>query len=403
MKRFLVLLAVGLTALGGCAKEAPRSEGAHAGHQSAAPQAGERVTPDVHLDARQAVLANVATAKVSRRAATSTVTAAGRVTYDERRLARVTAWVDGRVDRLRVATTGAFIRRGQPIADLYSPDLVSTQQELLLAASSARELAGSDVPGVAKDAERLVAASRKRLRLWGLSEAQISQVLRSQRPIESLPVLSPASGVVLRRMVQAGDWVDKGMTLFEVADLSQVWVEADVYEYELAGLRPGQTVTVETVAYPGRRFTGRVAFVEPVMKAETRTNTVRIELANSQGLLKPDMFVTAHLRTDRGPRLMVPADAVVDTGKRQLIWVEENPGHFVAREVRAGESSDTGIEIVSGLKEGETIAVSGGFMIDATSQLQRGGAAGHSGHGAQPAKPAEAQASPPNGHAGHGE
>lgn len=387
----------------GCARQAAPADEGHSEHQAAPSQAASPAATSaqtVELDPRSVALANVATARIVRRPFATVVTAAGRVTYDEQRLARVTAWVDGRIDKLRVATTGAVIRKGQPIAELYSPDLISTQQELLLAAASAKELAGSSVPGVAEDARRLVAVSRKRLRLWGLSDAQIDGVLRRGQPLETMPVLSPATGVVLRRMVQAGDWVDKGMTLFEVADLSRVWVEADAYEYELAGLRPGLPVTVETLAYPGRSFLGRVAFVEPVMKADTRTNTLRIELANPGGLLKPDMFVTATVRVQRGSRLVAPTDAVVDTGKRQLVWVADAPGRFVAREVKVGAQSDDGFEILEGLREGETIAASGGFLLDASSQLNRGGGA-HAGHGTKsvPASPAAPDGA--SGHTGH--
>lgn len=371
--------------VGACAPKTAEPSAGHAGHGAPATALASEA-PMVRLDPREEALADVKTSVVRLQPFATTVTAVGRVTVDESRLARVTAWVDGRIDRLRVAKTGAVIRRGQPIADLYSPDLVSTEQELLVAAASARELAGSQVPGVAQDARRLVAASRQRLRLWGLSDAQIDAVMRQGRPVATMPVLAPVSGVVLRRMVQSGDWVDKGMTLYEMADLSRVWVEADVYEYELAGLRAGMPVTIETVAYPGETFAGTVAFIEPVMRASSRTDTVRIELANPGGRLKPDMFVTASLRVDRGKRLVVPPDAVVDTGKRQVVWVAAHDGHFVARDVKVGAQADDGYEILSGLEDGERVAVSGGFMIDASSQLQRGGTGHQHGAGGAPKK-----------------
>lgn len=363
-------------ALLGC-PQAPPSEDAHGDH-AATP--GTTPSAGVTLDPRSAAMANVEVAPARRRPFRTRVLASGRVTYDEARLARVTAWVDGRVDRLVIATTGAVIRKGQPIAELYSPELVSAQQELLVATESARALSGSSVPGVADDAQRLASAARQRLRLWGLADAQIDAVIRRGQPITAVPILAPASGVVLRRMVQAGDWVDRGMTLFEIADLTQVWVEADVYEYELANLEVGQLAEVRAIARPGERFPGRIAFIEPVLKAETRTNTVRIALDNRHGRLKPDMTVTAELAVDHGDRLVVPRDAVLDTGKRTLVWVRTAEGRFEPRDVTVGARSAEGVEIRAGLEEGESIAVSGGFMIDASSQLSRTGAA-HAGHG----------------------
>lgn len=395
MRRAAVLAFVMALALGACRQGGEPTEDAspapHAGHT--APAASTSVEA-VDVDARGAALANVATAKVTRRRLAARVVAAGRVTLDESRLHRCTAWVEGRIQRLLVSTTGAVVRRGQPLAEVYSPELVATQQELLVAKESAQALAGSSIEGVAADAARLVEASRRRLRLSGLTAGQVAQVERRGRPIEAMPMLAPASGVVTRRLVQAGDWVAKGTALFEVADLSRVWVEADVYEYELAGLRTGLPVTIEATAYPGRKFQGKVAFVQPTLAAETRTNAVRIELPNPNGLLKPDMLVTASISLPASAAIVVPADAVVDTGKRQVVWVEHHPGQFVARPVVVGRKTDDGYEIARGLAEGETIAVSGGFMLDASSQLDRAGGA-HAGHGTAPAPSVDP-------HAGHG-
>lgn len=381
MNHGAVLALVLVLALAGCRQggepAARSSADAHAGH--GAPAAAP--SPEaVEVDARGAALANVATAKVVRRRLAPRIVAAGRVTLDESRLHRCTAWVEGRIQRLLVATTGASVRRGQPLAEVYSPELVATQQELLVAKESARALAGSTIEGVAADAARLVEASRRRLRLSGLTAGQVAEVERRGRPIEAMPVLAPATGVVTRRLVQAGDWVAKGAPLLEVADLSRVWVEADVYEYELAGLRAGLPVTIEATAYPGRKFQGKVAFVQPTLAAETRTNVVRIELPNPEGRLKPDMLVTATVMLPASAAIVVPADAVVDTGKRQVVWVAQGPGRFVARPVVVGRKADDGYEIARGLAEGETIAVSGGFMLDASSQLDRAGGA-HAGHG----------------------
>ena len=355
--------------------------GAHAQH--GAPPHAPPLT--VEVDPRAGMLANVATARVATRRATTRILAAGRVTYDEARLARVTAWVDGRIQRLIVATTGAVVRKGTPIAEIYSPELVSTQQELLVALASARALAGSPVEGVAADSRRLAEAARRRLALWGLSGAQIGMIERRGRPLDVLPVLAPASGIVIRRPVQAGDWVTRGTPLFEIADLSRVWVEADVYEHELAGLRPGLPVEVEATAYPGEVFHGQIAFLLPTISTETRSNTVRVELANPGGRLKPGMLATATITVAHGAAVVVPADAVLDSGLRKIVWVEVTPGRFVARDVVVGASTEDGRVITRGLTPGETIAVSGGFMLDAASRLMQGGGP-HAGHGTAPAE-----------------
>jgi Cu(I)/Ag(I) efflux system membrane fusion protein len=372
----------------------------HAGHgaphgtmaASEAEPSGETVT----VDARGAALANVATARVTRRRLRPQVVAAGRITLDESRMFRCTTWVAGRIQRLRVATTGASVRQGQALAEVYSPELVATQQELLVAKASARALAGSPIEGVAADASRLVEAGRRRLRLSGLTAAQVAEVERIGRPIEAMPILAPASGVITRRLVQAGDWVPRGGALFEIADMSRVWAEVDVYESELASLRVGLPVDLEATAYPGRTYRGKLAFVQPTLAAGTRTNTVRIELPNPDGRLKPDMLVTASIQLPAVVAVVVPADAVVDSGQRQVVWVQQGPGRFVARPVVLGARSDGGYAITRGLVEGETIAVSGGFLLDASSQLERLGGP-HAGHGAATA--------PPEGdapHRGHG-
>lgn len=378
--------------LGGCSGTKSQAHQASPAAETAKPSQ----TPMAHLDAQQRYLANVGTATVALQPFTTTVTAAGRITYDESRLSRVTAWVDGRIQRLHVSRPGEMLRKDQPLADLYSPDLVSTQQELILAAQSVKELEGSVVPGVLDDAKRLLESGRRRLALWGLSTNQIENILKLGQPLTVLPILSPASGVVIRKMVQPGDWVDKGMPMLEIADLSRVWVEADVYEYELASLRPGQKVKVETLSYPGAVFWGRIGLILPVMNAETRTNTVRVELDNPGGRLKPDMYVTATMVVSHGKRLVVPSDAVLETGKRQVVWVEHAPGQFGSREVRVGSQGAEQVEILSGLKPGEHIAVSGGFMLDASSQLGRGSSA-HGAHGSKP------EAKPSSAHAGHAE
>lgn len=351
----------------------PRPQG------SGAPTAAD--TNEVALSPQQQVLANVATSKVAVRPLSETVLAAGRIMPDERRLSTVPAWIDGRIDRLYVNTTGQWVGKGQAVASLYSPDAVVSQQEYLLALKGYQEAQQSPYGEVREGAKALLEASRQRLKLWGIDESQILAVARSGEARLGVTVRSPDAGVVTKRYVTEGQYVTKGQPLFDLADLSRIWVEADVPESKMGSVRLGAPASVTAVGYPGKQWQGKVAFVQPALNPESRTLQVRIELPNSGTLLKPNMFVQAELRSAQAHAVAVPASAVIDTGKRRVVWVERAPGHFVPRDVQLGTRSGDFYPVISGLSAGEMVVTQGSFLIDATAQL-RGGGAGHEGHGA---------------------
>jgi len=350
---------------------------------------------EVALSPAQNLMANVATLIAARRNLVKEVNAVGLVTYDQSRQAKVTAWVAGRLDRLLVTTVGEQVAKGKPVAEIYSPELVAAQQEYLLAVKSREQLKHSVINSIAQGGEGLVASSRQRLQLLGVTDEQIVGLETAGKPNIRLSIYTPISGVVIEKLVQQGQYVNAGDPLFNVADLSRVWVELDLYESDLGVVRIGQAVEIMPQSYPGQRFNGRVAFINPFLDAKTRTVKVRVELANPQLLLKPEMFVGAKLRVPLGSSVAVPSSALMDTGKRQVVWVQIQPGHFAPREVKAGERVGDQVQILSGLKAGEIIAASGGYLIDSEAQLSSGAGTDHSQHTAPLQAPSVPLPAPP--------
>jgi Cu(I)/Ag(I) efflux system membrane fusion protein len=272
---------------------------------------------------------------------------------------------------------------------------VATQREYLLALEGSAK-AGEE-PGAANRemTQRLTAASRTRLKLWGITDEQIAELERSREPKTVFTVAAPAGGIVRQRLVTTGQYVTEGAPLLAIGQLSTVWVQAEVYEFESPKVSVGDPVVITAEAFPSREFHGRVSFVDPFYNPETRTVRVRVELANPGETLKPDMFVRALLRGRKGTVLAVPDTAVLVTGERAVVWVETEENVFSPRPVRLGHRSKGYWEIVSGLQEGETVVTSGGYLIDSESQL-RGIAA------APAASPGTHSPEPAPGHGGHG-
>ncbi|MFZ5774373.1 MAG: efflux RND transporter periplasmic adaptor subunit [Thermodesulfobacteriota bacterium] len=405
----IIALAVGGGRFLWQAADSARASGGKAGAADGRPAA---MTGHVSLSPAQRVMANVATAPATEQTLAREINAVGIVQYDQSRQAKVTAWVAGRIDRLFVDRVGAVVGRNQPIAELYSPDLLAAQQEYLLAIKSRDRLRNSPVTTVAQDSEDLVRAARQRLLLLGVGEGQIATLAKNGPPRTSLAVHTPLSGVVIEKMVQQGQYVNIGDVLFSIADLSSVWVEAEVYEHEFPEIGIGQEVQIRSSAYPDRSFFGRVGLVYPFLDSKTRTVKVRIELANPGMELRPEMFVNAVIRTPLAPTIAVPVSAVLDTGKRRVVWIESSPGMFEPREVRVGRQAGGLVQILSGITAGDKVAISGGYLIDSESQLQGGAGQDHSQHtGAKPAaKPTAMEATPtaptkvapdPASHEGH--
>jgi len=335
--------------------------------------------PTVTVSPTQRVMANVRVEAVRRDRLVRTISAVGTIQYDQSRQAKVTAWVAGRIDELPVDRVGAVVTKDRPLALVYSPELYSTQQEYLLALKSREKLKSSPVEAVARSGEELVAAARKRLELFGVTQGQIERLEREGKPNILLPIHTPLSGVVVEKLVQRGEYVSVGTPLFAIADLSHVWAEIELFEDEIPHVTVGAPVTITAAALPGRRLSGRVTYLNPFVDPKTRTVRARVELPNPGLVLRPEMFVQATISIPLPPTLVVPLTAVVDTGSRTVVWVEGENGLFEPRNVTTGERSGDRVQILSGLSPGEKVAVSGAYLIDSESQLS--GTRGHEGHG----------------------
>lgn len=349
----------------------------------------------VALSSSQRIMANVATTAARLQVLNKEINAVGIVQYDQSRQAKVTAWIAGRIDLLHVNTVGSLVIKDKPVAEVYSPDLVASQQEYLLAIKSRDRLKNSPISSISENGPGLVASAKQRLMLFGVKESQLAELEKAGKPNIRLPIYTPLSGVVVEKMVQLGQYVNTGDTLFNIADLTMLWVEVEVYENEFPQIRIGQEVEIRSQSFPGRSFNGRVVFIYPFLDPKTRTVKVRVEMPNPDLELKPDMFVNAVIKVPLGSAIVVPVNAVMDTGKRRVVWVETSAGMFEPREVKVGQQTEDTIQILSGLNADDKVAVSGGYLIDSESQLKGGGGQDHSQHtGSKPATPQERSPAP---------
>lgn len=339
---------------------------------------------------------------------TRTIRTVGTVTYDETRLAKVHPRIDGWVERVFVNFTGDFVKAGQPLLTIHSPELIASQQELLLARRARDLMAKNPMASAAEGGNSLFEAARQRLEHWDLSSDQIERVLRTGEPIRSVTLHSPATGFVLQRDVFPNQRVSPESQLYTIVDLSRVWIMADVFESDIPQMKPGAPAHI-TFTSGSAPIAARVAYVQPQVDPMTRTLKVRLEAANPGVRLKPDMFVNVELSVAGEKRLTVPAGAVVDTGARQTVFIDLGNGYLEPRQVSAGERVGDRVVVTAGLTGGERVVASGTFLIDSESQLKAAaGAMGapqdHSQHAAKPAqaeatpKTAAQKAPPPEGH-----
>ncbi|MDO9533015.1 MAG: efflux RND transporter periplasmic adaptor subunit [Deltaproteobacteria bacterium] len=314
----------------------------------------------------------VRTAKVEVRPLSRLTLAAGRVAFNERNLAIINTKVDGWVERLYVNATGDPVRRGQTLLSIYSPELVSAQEEYLLAVRNLKAMKNSPVKEMADGARRLADASRRRLTYFDISAAQIEALERTGQVKKNLTIASPASGIVTKRMVTQGMYVKAGMPALEVADLSTVWVDADIYQYELPWIKVGQPVTMTLDYLPGETFPGKIDYIYPYLKEATRTAAVRLRFPNPGLKLKPEMFAQVKIESPVVHNaVVVPADAVIDTGLKQSVFIALGQGRFEPREVKLGVLGNDGLrEVLSGLKGGEDVVISAQFMLDSESRFR---------------------------------
>jgi hypothetical protein len=344
----------------------------------------------------------------------------GQIDYDERRVAYVAAWIPGRIDKLFVDFTGLNVKKKDPLAWIYSPDLVTAQEEYILAKETLGKVIGSADKDTISGAESLVKASRKRLLLWGISDNQIKEIEQRKEADTHMTIYAPIGGTVIRKNVWEGEYVKQGENLYQIADLSYVWVMADIYESEISWIKQGHPVEIFATAYPGEKFKGHVSFINPYLNPQTRSVKVRINVPNPQLKLKPGMYVDVFIRSQiheeiqpvtktvytcsmhpevmvenpgdcpicgmplvkkiqgsAGTSLAVPKDAVIDTGVRKLVYIEKEKGVYVPREVELGLEAEgivngkkkTFYVLKKGLLEGMRVVSHANFLIDSQSRI----------------------------------
>lgn len=354
------------------------------------PEQAVQEAPQVEITPELQRRIGVRTVMVAVKPIQKTIRTVGRIEIDERNQATVNTKIEGWIEKLYVDYTGRYVKNGEPLVEIFSPELVATQQEFINTKKWARMQTRSiphenhnrdantetqELPSVMnqlleKDAKAMLEAARQRLRLWDISEKQIRKIEQTGKPIRTLTLFSPVSGYITQKMAVQGMKVMPGEKLFDIADFSHVWIVADIYEYELSAVRIGQPVKVTLSYFPGREWTSRIDYIYPVFSAETRTAKVRMTLPNPEGQLKPQMFTNVLIRVDMGKKLMVPDSAVIDTGRGQVVYVDQGDGIFEPREIDTGLKADGSIEVLRGLRAGEKVASSANFLIDSEAQLK---------------------------------
>jgi RND family efflux transporter MFP subunit len=324
----------------------------------------------VTITPEKQVLAGVRTAVVERKSLVRDIRTTAQIVADETRIAHVHVKVAGYIDKVYVDFVGQLIKKGQPLFTLYSPDLVSTQEEYLIAKRGNAMLGNAPFQEIAESSQSLLQSAKQRLKLWDISDEQIKELDSTGKVSKDLTFYSPITGFVTDRKAFPQTSVTPDTELYTVSDLSTVWADADIYEYEVPFVHLGQRVSLTLSYYPGKTYTGTISYIYPTVDPQTRTVKARIEIANPGFQLKPQMFADAQLHVDYGTKVIVPQEAVLNSGTEQHVFVVHNGGMFEPRKITIGPVLDGKAVILSGLKAGETIVVSGNFLIDSESSLK---------------------------------
>jgi Cu(I)/Ag(I) efflux system membrane fusion protein len=345
----------------------------------------EKESKEVEIPAEKQQLIGVKKAETAMVSLEKIIRTVGRIEYDERKLATVNIKVEGWIEKLYADYAGKYVKKGEKLADIYSPELYSTQLEFvnLLIWKPEKghrlqrnvEFTWGDRYGVTGrmltfDIEALLEVAKQKLHLWEIPDEQIQKLEESKEPMRILTIHSPTSGYITQKSVVEGTRVLPGDKIFDIADLSTLWVIADIYVYELPMIKVGQPAKITLSHSPGKEFSSKIDYIYPVLSGETRTAKVRFIIPNPGGQLKPQMFTDVELKIDLGKRLAIPEDAVIDTGMKKIVYVDKGEGIFEPREVVVGLIGEGNVEIVKGLKEGEKVASAANFLIDSEAKLK---------------------------------
>jgi len=346
----------------------------HSAHQmSEAPimAMGDTVT----LDAKARQLAGVQTAQAAVKALSKDIKTTGKIAMNESGRTYITSRVEGRVDELYVSADGEMIAEGQAIASVYSPTYIAAQEEYLLASQSVQKLKGAGA-NVVQINNRLLEAARRKMYLLGISDEDVSRLEQTGKAKDHMTMYAQFGGTVLEKLLLPGAYIMPGEKLYSLSDLSTVWMYADIYEKDLAGVQIGQPVTVTSSAYPSETFSGQVTFINPILDDSSRTVKVRVAMDNPGGRLKPNLFVNAAISVPLGEKIVVPESSLIDTGERKVVYVVQGEDTFVKRDVTIGQEADGYIQVLSGLAPGEVVVTAATFLIDSQTQLGSGSMAG---------------------------
>lgn len=330
--------------------------------------------PTVEITFESQRMIGVQTTEATVRTLSKTVRTVGRVEYDERKIATVNTKLEGWIENLHVDYVGQYVKKGAPLAEVYSPELIATQQEyvnVLQWAGKNKGEGGEEINRMlAGDAQALLAATRQRLKLQDITDSQLNKIAASGAPIRTVTVYSPASGYVVQKMALQGMKVMPGEKLFDIADLSAVWIMADIYENDIAMIKEGQSARITVSSFPGKEFIAKIDYIYPSLANNTRTAKIRFTIPNPGVELKSQMFANVEVIVPLGDRLVIPDGAVLDTGNRQIVYVDRGEGNFEPREVQLGVRAEGFSEVARGLAAGDKVAVSATFLIDSEAQLK---------------------------------
>jgi Cu(I)/Ag(I) efflux system membrane fusion protein len=334
-------------------------------------EAAKQEIPTVEIPFKKQQLIGVKTVQVSARPLEKIIRTMGRVEYDERKFTTINTKYEGYIEKLHADYVGRYVKKGEPLAEIYSPELYATQQEFLNLLNWSKSRKSDDMGlMLSKDAGAILQAARQRLKLWDITDEQIENIAATEKPIRTLTIYSPVSGYIMQKTAVQGMRIMPGEKLFDIADLSTVWVISDIYEYELPLIKVGQTANITLSYFPGKVFPSKIDYVYPALSGETRTAKVRFSIPNPGGQLKPQMYTNVEIKIGLGKKLAIPDDAVIDTGIRQVVYVDKGNGYFEPREVKTGLRAEGVVEITRGLKAGEKIATSANFLIDSEAKLK---------------------------------
>jgi Cu(I)/Ag(I) efflux system membrane fusion protein len=325
---------------------------------------------EINITPQRQQLIGVKTGEVTKRKLIRDIRTVGTIEVNETKIAQISTKFSGWINDVFVDYVGKYVKRGEPLFTVYSPDLVSTEEEYLLALRTQDSFGKSSFPEISSGAKSLLEATRERLLLWDIPESELRRIERTGKPLKHLTLYSPISGYVTKREAFPQKMITPNDVVFEIVDLSTVWLLGDIYEYEIPLVKEGQEATLTLTSYPGEVFHGKVNYVYPTLETKTRTVKVRFEFKNEDTELKPGMYANVELKVPLGERLSVSEDSVINTGERKIVFIAMGDGYFEPREIKVGRKAEGYYEVLDGLKEGEKVVTSADFLIDSESRLK---------------------------------